>query len=278
MRRPNRRPQHLAAPPPTSPGFNALFGAVKMAFGVFVAYEGYKAFKHRPDGPVSGLGEAPAGPQQGGSYPTSAFQQGLRKTPLGKASRGNTLVSAKLYRVRDIDDRVSYIRRLLHKGSSDPRVQEVKAKVLSAKCGSSWCVPPKNAMAEIKALFNAIHDPRSPYAMRYAKDHVYIDQFTAADKLLALHSGDCDDGTVLLGALFMAAGYPVKMRVVQTKSATSWSHIYLLVNTADSNNAWIPVDWSVTNAYVGWEVPGAEAVAKTGQPAGLITKLRDFEV
>jgi hypothetical protein len=237
----------------------------KMALGAGLLYEGFKLVTT-----PSGLGQSPT---QRGVPPgaqAGPLQRDLQRIPLGKATSGNGILkSGRVINIKggDIAKRVAYIRDFIRKGSVDPRVIEVKAKVLSRKCGDNWCVQPKNAIAEITALFNAVHDPRSPYAMRYAKDHVYIDQFTHPERLLRLHSGDCDDGSSLLGALYLCAGYPVKMRVVQTTNAQSWSHIYLLVNTADKANRWIPVDWSVEDAKVGWEVPSSQ-----------VSKVRDFDV
>jgi hypothetical protein len=271
------RPNLGAPPSPRSP-WEGLISIAKVVLGVGLVLEGGRRLMGGNGSPQptllgdTGFGRAGAGAN------LSPFQRQMMKTPPG-ASSGAIIKTAPVKTVRSIEQRVAYIRNYIKKGSTDPRIIEAKAKILSAKCGERWCIRPKDSMGEIKALFNAVHDPRSPYAMRYAKDHVWVDQFTnAGDLLETLHSGDCDDGTSLLGALFVCSGYPVKMRVVQTTGKQSWSHIYLMVNTADANNLWLPIDWSVTDAYPGWEVPGAAQVAATGRPAGHVVALRDFEV
>ena len=76
-------------------------------------------------------------------------------------------------------------------------------------------------------------------------------------------TSQCDDMTILLGALCRSVGHQVRSRVVQTKGAASWNHIYLI---AKVGNAWMPLDASV-NKPAGWEVPRE-----------LVLKMKDFDV
>ena len=91
---------------------------------------------------------------------------------------------------------------------------------------------------------------------------------------------NCDDGTILLGALLRAVGYPVKARVIQDNGSSTWSHIYLLVGVPPTGpKKWVPLDWSVYPFRpAGWEAPGAKQVALTGEPAGIVVKVKDFNV
>jgi hypothetical protein len=77
----------------------------------------------------------------------------------------------------------------------------------------------------------------------------------------------------------MAVGHPVRLRVIQTQDKGSWSHIYLLTPTKfdDPRAPWISVDASMDKP-LGWEAPGAREVAKTGKPAGIVTRVRDYSV
>ncbi|MDO8689532.1 MAG: hypothetical protein Q7R39_05905, partial [Dehalococcoidia bacterium] len=160
-----------------------------------------------------------------------------------------------------------------------PIIKEKALGVLTRKCGDKWCVAPKDYVGEITALFTSIQDPRSPIAVRYTRDHVTVDQFMTAENILRLHAEDCDGGTTILGAMLMSVGYPVKARVIQAKNASTYSHIYLLVGTPPENpTRWIPLDWSVEDAPVGWEAPGAKLCAKTGQPHGVVVKVKDFDI
>lgn len=206
----------------------------------------------------------------------------------GEAMRkaGGVIEKATTHTVRDINERVRFIKERVQKDSLKPVVREKALAVLTRKCpvGSGkvdWCVEPKNYEAEIKAIYNAVQDPNSPIALRYTRDHVFVDQFTAADKLMRLNGGDCDDGTILLGAMLRTVGYPLKMRVIQDKGSSTWSHIYLLVGIPPSggNMKWVPLDWSVyPYKPPGWEAPGAAQAALSGRPAGIVEKVKDFDV
>lgn len=141
------------------------------------------------------------------------------------------------------------------------------------------CVPEKDYDAEIRALFMAVRDANSDLALRYTRDHVEVDQYHSAEKLMALKGGDCDDGTILLGSMLRAVGYPVRLRVIQDNASTTWSHIYLLVGTPPMGpTRWVALDWSVPDKPPGWEAPGAKQVALNGRPAGVVTRLIDFSV
>ncbi|MDO8690300.1 MAG: hypothetical protein Q7R39_09895 [Dehalococcoidia bacterium] len=203
--------------------------------------------------------------------------EGNRRYGVGDV--GEVIKTGKVSGVRNIDQRLAYIIKLMQDGSISPIIKEKAAAVLTKKCGSKWCVTPQDYLAEIGAMFEALKDPRSDIALRYTRDHVTVDQFMTAENLMRINAGDCDDGVVLLGALLMSIGYPVKCRVVQAKGATTWSHVYLLVGTPPTDpTKWIALDWSVTNSTVGWEAPGAKQCAKTGQPSRVIMKVRDFDV
>jgi len=193
--------------------------------------------------------------------------------------RGNVVQSARLERVGDINQRVDKIKKLILKDSLSPIVREEALGILTQKCGNRWCVREKDYEGEISALFWALRDPKSPYAMRYTRDHVYVDQFHGSRVLRKLSGGDCDDGSVRLGAWLLAVGYPIKLRVIHAKGAPSWSHIYLLAGVPPTNpTKWIPLDWSVEDAKPGWEAPGAAESARTGRPAGVVVKVKDFDV
>lgn len=209
-------------------------------------------------------------------------------TPEGDALRqpATTFQRGTIHRVGNINERVAFITDRIRKDSLKPEIREKALNVLSRKCpapdgkGKQWCVEPKNYEAEIVALYRAVQDANSDLALRYVRDHAEVDQFTAADKLIKVKGGDCDDGTILLGSLLRAVGYPVKARVVQDTNSPSWSHIYLLVGTPPTGpTKWVPLDWSMYPFKpAGWEAPGARQAALTGEPHGIIVKVKDFDV
>lgn len=203
--------------------------------------------------------------------------------------------------VYTIDQRVAAIRKLIVQGSLNPKIMEAKSAILSRKTSDGqWAVPAKDYEAEAKALYYAVVDPRSPYSMRYTRDHPTVDVFTAADKLLKLRAGDCDDLAVLLGALLRASGQPdVYLVIIQARGADQWSHIFVAVKKkaaagtmgerTGSNGAGVNPDdllfldasmQSGSNNYkpAGWAAPGLAHVLKTGQPSGVVVKAKLYRV
>lgn len=275
----------------TALGLGFLFQAAK-AFGVLgLGPEDATVPSPQMRGATAGLRGArlgtPAPTLRGlGLAPGMTPAQALRSKP--------AIISKVMTRtVGDIRDRVSYIQDRIRKDSAKPQVREMALSVLTGKREDAsgktvWAVPEKDYEAEIVALYTAMQDPASPLALRYTRDHVEIDQYHAADKLASLHGpalkgGDCDDGTILLGSMLRAVGYPVRLRVIQDRNSSSWSHIYLLVGSppgaSEQDIRWIPLDWSVRPPKpAGWEAPGAKNVARTGKASGVVVKLMDFAV
>ena len=190
----------------------------------------------------------------------------------GARTRG-AITSSKIINVRNIDERLGIITRLIRKGSLDPKVREATLGILTRKCGVDgnrrWCVPEKDWEAEVRAIFNATRDPNSPTAIRYVRDHPDVDVFTAAGKtLFRLHGEDCDGQAIAVGARLRSVGYPVRCRIIQAKNANTWSHIYLAVGLPPMGpTTWMPLDTTVPGAAPGWEAPNAYVIAK-----------RDYEV
>jgi hypothetical protein len=238
--------------------WRTVIGIAEIIVGGAIAYRGY----------------------QKAAYGTPGFLGSQRPGLSGRGNLRGIINTAKTVVVRSIDERVAYIQEKASKGSLHPAIKELTAKVLSQKCGDKWCLREKDYIGEIKALFWALKDVRSPHAMRYQRDHAYVDQFVAADKLLKLQSGDCDDDAILLGAMLLSAGYPTKMRIVAAngKDDDAWSHIYLRAGIPPGNpTRWVPLDLTV-NKGPDWEVPGAQDSLESGSPAGLVTRTRDYDV
>lgn len=161
-------------------------------------------------------------------------------------------------RVRTIQDRVAKVHQQMIASTKDPKVYGLAREVLGRKAGDDWAVAEKDHRGEVTALFNEVRK-----RVRYTWDPTDYDAFQTAVRTLELHTGDCDDMTILLGALCRSVGHQVRSRVVQTKGAASWNHIYLI---AKVGNAWMPLDASV-NKPAGWEVPRE-----------LVLKMKDFDV
>jgi transglutaminase-like putative cysteine protease len=73
---------------------------------------------------------------------------------------------------------------------------------------------------------------------------------------LRLRAGDCDDHSVLMGALLASLGYQVRFKTVATipSNPRAFSHVYVVVQDKRSRQ-WVPVDTTVRMSTVGWEPP-----------------------
>jgi len=205
----------------------------------------------------------------------------------GKAGKAVGPPKAKGHDVWTIDQRVSYIIKLLKKGSLNAQLHEATKEILSQKTldgkgGLRWAVPEKDCVAEVKWIYTAIRNPNSKLAVRYTRDMLLADTFSAAERtLFKTHGEDCDGYAILIGAMLMAVGHVVRIRVIQTTDSktNSWNHVYLITpKKFDSlDGEWMAVDCSV-NKPAGWEAPGASEVARTGKPSGIVVKVKDFKV
>mgnify|MGYP001578606435 FL=1 len=199
---------------------------------------------------------------------------GQKRLP-GASARGRMLD------ITSIKDRCAELARLIRKDGVNPKIHEAAKAMVAGKCGGEWCVAPRDWKGECKALFKAITEARSPYAVRYTCDMREADTFSSAERtLFETHAGDCDDFTVVFGALLMSIGYPVTIRVVQAKGSDTWSHVYVLAGVPPTGGAkeWFPLDGSVETKPAGWQAPGAEAALRYGRPSGMITKTLDYPV
>ncbi len=129
---------------------------------------------------------------------------------------------------------------LIRSGAKDFYVRQRAIDVLFAER-----VPPKDYLGEIEALFRFVQRH-----LRYTRDPHQVEVLHAARRLLALRAGDCDDHTILLGALLRSIGHPV--RIVLTgpdpRRPKLFSHVYLEV---DFQGTWIPLDATMPHGP-GW--------------------------
>lgn len=150
-------------------------------------------------------------------------------------------------RVGTLEERVARIHAQMLKGTADPKVYALARAVLNRKCGGSWCVPEKDSVAEVRAIYGEVRS-----RVRYTWDPTDYDAFQTPGKTLELATGDCDDMVSLLGAMLRSVGYKVRSRVVWTKGFSTWNHIYLLVQLPTTE--WMALDATVDKP-AGWEVP-----------------------
>jgi transglutaminase-like putative cysteine protease len=130
---------------------------------------------------------------------------------------------------------------LIREGAKDFYVRQRAIDVLFA-----IGVPPKDYLGEIGAIFRFVQGH-----LRYTRDPHQTEVLHSARRLLSLRAGDCDDHTILLGAMLKSIGHPV--RIVLTgpdpKRPRLFSHVYLEV---EHRGEWIPLDATMPHPP-GWQ-------------------------
>ena len=110
----------------------------------------------------------------------------IRVVRVPKGRRG-TIVSAGL------------IANLIRDGARDFYVRQ-RAIQIFREAGA----PPKDRWAEVCALFHWVRNN-----VRYTRDIFRVELLHTPRRMLELRAGDCDDMTILLGAMLVSTGHPV---------------------------------------------------------------------
>jgi hypothetical protein len=70
-----------------------------------------------------------------------------------------------------------------------------------------------------------------------------------------------------MGSALQSIGYPIKLRIVQTKGAPDFNHIFMLAGLPPrAPTKWVPLDASV-NKPAGWHPPHK-----------MLSKIKDYDV
>jgi Transglutaminase-like superfamily len=135
------------------------------------------------------------------------------------------------------------IARLIRDGAKDFLVRQ-KAIEIFRIAG----VAPKDRLGEIRSLFEWVRRN-----IRYTRDIFRVELLHTARRMLELRAGDCDDMTILLGAMLMATGHPVRLALVgfRKHKPHCYSHIYLEANLGGN---WIALDATMERP-LGWAPP-----------------------
>ena len=154
----------------------------------------------------------------------------IRIVRVPKGARG-TIVSAGL------------IANLIRGGARDFYVRQ-KAIEIFREAGAA----PKDRWAEVCALFNWVRNN-----IRYTRDIFRTELLHTARRMLELRAGDCDDMTILLGAMLISTGHPVRLALAgfRAKKPHGYSHIYPEVYV---KGKWIALD-ATMNRPMGWAPP-----------------------
>jgi hypothetical protein len=141
---------------------------------------------------------------------------------------------------RGTERTVEHVKALIRAGAKDFYVRQKAIDILLERR-----VKPKDYLGEIEALFQWVQDN-----VRYTKDPFRVEVLHSARRMLELAAGDCDDMTILLGALLESIGHPVRLVVIGPDPLRPrfFTHIYL---EARHKRRWIPLDATVSHP-MGW--------------------------
>ena len=152
----------------------------------------------------------------------------IRRVP--KGPRG-TLTTAHL------------VAELIREGAKDFYVRQKAIEIFR-----SYRVPPKDRFGEVCAIFEWVRRH-----VRYTRDIFRVELLHSARRMLELRAGDCDDMTILLGAMLLSTGHPVRLVLAgfRPHKPHAYSHIYPEVLV---RGRWMPIDATVRRS-IGWAPP-----------------------
>lgn len=135
---------------------------------------------------------------------------------------------------------VTRMQALIRQGVKDFYVRQKAIDILLEKG-----VRPKDYLGEIKALFEWVQQN-----VRYTKDAFRLEILHTARRMLELRAGDCDDMSILLGAMLESIGHPIRLVIVgpDLLRPNLFTHVYL---EAYHKGRWIPLDATMPHP-MGW--------------------------
>jgi hypothetical protein len=133
-----------------------------------------------------------------------------------------------------------HMGRLIREGAKDFYVRQKAIDILLERG-----IQPKDYLGEIRALFEWVQSN-----VRYTKDPFQVELLHAPRRMLQLRAGDCDDMSILLGAMLEAVGHPSRLVLIGPDPARPdlFSHVYL---EARHQGRWIPLDPTMPHP-MGW--------------------------
>jgi hypothetical protein len=152
----------------------------------------------------------------------------LLRVPKGKAG---TLVTARI------------IARMIREGAKDFCVRQRAIQIFR-----TYRVPAKDRFGEICSLFDWVRRN-----VRYTRDIFRVELLHTPRRMLELQAGDCDDMTILLGAMLLSTGHPVRIVLVgfRRNRPHLYSHIYPEVFV---HGRWLALDATMPRP-IGWAPP-----------------------
>jgi hypothetical protein len=152
------------------------------------------------------------------------------------------------------EDTVNAARKLIQDSVRSQLVRITSEDILRGVAERDW-------QSELKTIFRWVQ-----INSRYMQDIAGVEMIKTPERQIKeimsreVVSGDCDDLTVLLGALFVNAGYFVRLVIIRSpwNRDNSYNHIFLQAQIPGTDS-WVTADPIVKDKPMGWE---AESVAK----------------
>jgi hypothetical protein len=93
--------------------------------------------------------------------------------------------------------------------------------------------------------------------IRYTKDPVTKEKLYPPQELLKIKAGDCDDISMLLGALLLALGYRARLITISANAEdpAEFSHVYVEAEVPPGSGYWLPMDAARLDSQFGTEPP-----------------------
>ena len=140
---------------------------------------------------------------------------------------------------------VGWMRKLIHQGSKSPQIRELAANLAMRH---------STDQGKIGSIFEFVRNK-----MKYVRDPLHQELLAGTDYHMGTLAqegyarGDCDDHTIMLGAMLESVGYPTRITTARMKPGPgSFDHVYLEVN---DRRGWIPLDPSNKQREAGEEPP-----------------------
>ncbi len=105
---------------------------------------------------------------------------------------------------------------------------------------------------EVRAVYNWIQRN-----IRFTKDPLTKETLFPPQELLKIRAGDCDDISMLMGAMLLALGYPARLVTIAANPSDpgEFSHVYVEVEIPPGSGNWMAVDAARYGAQFGVEPP-----------------------
>lgn len=116
--------------------------------------------------------------------------------------------------------------RMIRKGKKDPAIRDKALYLTRHLAGKDW-------RAEAKAIFFFVRD-----RIRYVQDVYGVETIAEPGVTLQVRQGDCDDKSVLAGALLQSIGHPVKLVAVAFDGGP-FSHVFVETLIGPT---WVPME------------------------------------